>query len=176
MEEWRPVVGFEGYYSVSNLGRVRSEDRTFTDKRGVFRRRRGVILRTPPNQDGYPKMSLCKDGRRKDGLVHQEVLNAFVGPRPDPKSEGCHNDGDPANNRLENLRWDTMTNNQRDRVKHGTHVRGERCGTSIYTEAQVKLIRSLKGVLTNRELATIFGRHISGIGLIQARISWRHLP
>lgn len=48
------------------------------------------------------------------------MLTAFVGPRPDGMVT-CHNDGNPANNNLSNLRWDTQSNNQLDAVKHGTH-------------------------------------------------------
>lgn len=48
------------------------------------------------------------------------MLTAFVGPCPDGM-EGCHNDGDPHNNRLDNLRWDTRANNARDAIRHGTH-------------------------------------------------------
>jgi NUMOD4 motif-containing protein/HNH endonuclease len=174
-EEWRPVIDFDGFYSVSSLGRVRSEDRVIVMRNGVRQPRRGMVLKTPPNQDGYPKVSLCRDGRRKDGLVHQMVLAAFVGLRPTPKHEGCHNDGVPTNNRWDNLRWDTMANNQRDRLQHGTHTRGERCGTSRFTAAQVRLIRSLKGKFTNLELAQVFGCSKSGIGLIQCGRSWAHL-
>lgn len=175
METWRDVVGYEGLYSVSDHGRVRSEARVVRSKLGVTRRIRGKILKAPANSDGYPKVSLCRDGGRRDGVVHLLVLTAFRGPKPEPKHEGCHNDGNPANNRLENLRWDSMINNQRDRLRHGTDLRGEKCGTSRFTSAQVRLIRSLKGEMSNRELATVFGCSKSGIGLIQCRRSWAHL-
>jgi len=174
-EEWRPVLDFEGIYSISNLGRLRSEDRIVIRRNGTKQPRRGIMMRLPPNQDGYPHVSLCKNGHRKDSVIHHLVLEAFIGPRPTSKHEGCHNDGNPANNRLDNLRWDTMVNNQRDRLQHGTHTRGERCGTSRFTEAQVRLIRSLRGIFILRELAAIFGCSKTAIGFVQTRRSWAHL-
>ena len=175
MEEWRSIIDFDDCYSVSSHGRVRSEARIVVTKTGVEHPVRERILKAPPNSDGYPKVSLCKDGERKDGMVHLLVLTAFRGPKPQPKHEGCHNDGDTFNNHLDNLRWDTMTNNQRDRLTHGTDVRGEKCGTSRFTSAQVRLIRSLKGAMTNVELASVFGCSKSGIGLVQCRRSWSHM-
>jgi hypothetical protein len=60
--------------------------------------------------------------------VHRLVLETFVGPCPDGM-ECCHNNGDPADNRLENLRWDTLSSNAYDRVEHGVHnmARRDRC-------------------------------------------------
>jgi len=53
--------------------------------------------------------------------VHRLVLEAFIGPAP-KGTICCHNDGDPTNNRLENLRWDTHSSNTRDAIRHGTYV------------------------------------------------------
>ena len=172
VEKWHPVPGFEGYYSISDHGRVRSEPRTIVNTRGSERRVRECLLKASPNQDGYPRVSLCREGERKDALVHQLVLYAFIGNKPTPTHEGCHNDGDPMNNCLENLRWDTMTANQRDRLKHGTDARGEKCGTSRFTEAQVRLIRKVKGQFTLSELGGIFNASISGVHKAQTGYSW----
>ncbi|WP_082971209.1 HNH endonuclease signature motif containing protein [Mycobacterium sp. 852002-51971_SCH5477799-a] len=60
------------------------------------------------------------NGRKETRRVHRLVLEAFVGPAPSG-TFGCHLDGDPANNRLNNLRWDTQANNLRDVVSHGRH-------------------------------------------------------
>jgi hypothetical protein len=115
-EEWRPII--DGY-EVSNLGRVRSLDRIVTMKNGVSRRRRGRILK-PFKGDAY-NHQVVSLGHRDRRYVHILVLNAFVGPRPSEAHEACHNDGDPLNNALANLRWDTASANQRDRLRHGTH-------------------------------------------------------
>lgn len=118
-EEWRPVVGYEGFYEVSDMGRVRSVDRR-VPKGNHYITRRGQEMRPTTITGGYRQLGLSKHGGRKSFLVHHIVLNSFVSPRPEGM-EACHNDGDPNNNRLYNLRWDTPSNNTYDRVRHGTH-------------------------------------------------------
>ena len=117
-EEWRPIPGTDGIYEVSNLGRVRSLDRTITEVTGKQRRKNGRVL-SPFKGDanGHQVISIGKRDRR---YVHVLVLEVFVGPRPEGY-EACHNDGDPHNNALSNLRWDSASANQRDRLQHGTH-------------------------------------------------------
>ncbi|WP_082946294.1 NUMOD4 motif-containing HNH endonuclease [Mycobacterium sp. E1747] len=108
-EQWRPVLGFEGLYEVSDRGRVRS---LITGK---------VVKPHVGNQRGHLRISLKQHAGPYKGLyVHRLVLEAFV--EPFRKGMECrHLDGDPTNNRLENLRWGTQSENNLDRVKHGTH-------------------------------------------------------
>lgn len=106
-ERWLPVPDFEGLYDVSDRGRVRSA-------------RSGRIRRTHFSRKGREHLDLHRAGQRHDVQVHSLVLLAFVGPRPDGM-EGCHNDGDPTHNALENLRWDTRRENNIDSIRHGTH-------------------------------------------------------
>lgn len=103
-ELWKPVRDYDGIYEVSDAGRVR-------------RVRSGRILKTR-RSDGYGVASLCREGEYEKRLVHRMVLEAFVGPCPDG-AEGCHFDGDPNNNALSNLRWDTRKKNIRDMLRHG---------------------------------------------------------
>lgn len=122
-ERWLPVPGYEGFYEVSDRGGVRSVDRAITRKgrKASDRvRRAGGVLNCPQDQDGYPRASLSRDNRRCRFYVHVLVLEAFVGPRPEGM-ECLHGDGDPSNNRLCNLHWDTPSENQLDRVRHGRH-------------------------------------------------------
>lgn len=111
-EDWRPVVGWERYYRVSTLGRVYSLHQT------------GRLCIGMPMEGGYRCVKVRDKARRGHVLVHVMVLEAFVGPRPTPEHEGCHNDGEPRNCRLSNLRWDTAKGNQADKVAHGTSLRG----------------------------------------------------
>lgn len=116
MARWKPVYGYEGFYEVSDQGRVRSVDRI--DRRGVFRK--GVEKAQPANvQTGYKMVSLWKDGVEKQRTVHSVVIEAFEGPRPEG-AQVCHNDGTRDNNALENLRYDTPSGNVKDRRLHGT--------------------------------------------------------
>lgn len=115
-ERWRAIPGQEGHYEVSDLGRVRSIDRTITASTGVRYRKRGRMLSPAPSTGGHLMLHL----RGRQGfLIHRLVLLAFVGPPP-PGTECCHGPGGPADNRLVNLRWDTRVENMADRVRHGT--------------------------------------------------------
>lgn len=119
-EIWIPVVGFEGYYEVSDQGRVRSVERTVPANTGT-RLVPSTILTPWVDPKGYCTVGLGKPGQKAKTLrVHRIVLEAFVGPRPS-QLEACHGNGDPADNRRSNLRWDTHSANNLDRVKHGTH-------------------------------------------------------
>lgn len=125
-EQWRPVPGWERFYRVSNLGRVWSLHQY------------GRLITGNHLPEGYQVIKLRENRRYAHKCIHQLVLLAFVGPPPSDKHEGCHNDGDPSNNRLDNLRWDTAIGNQADRKKHGTVSRGR----ALLTEEQVTLIRT----------------------------------
>lgn len=116
-ERWLPVPGREGLYEVSDQGRVRSMDRIITCRNGVKQHYPGKTLTPTLAVTGYYHIDLGRDGVR--WLVHRLVLTAFVGVAP-PGAECCHNDGNRANNRLENLRWDTHTANMYDKQRHGT--------------------------------------------------------
>lgn len=120
-ERWLPVVGYEGYYEVSDLGRVRSLPRVTNGSFGGTRRLPGRVLRPGINpKTGRRIVALHRDGAGRSHKVYPLVLAAFVGPRP-PGMEACHNDGDHTNDRLSNLRWDTSSRNTYDSVRHGTH-------------------------------------------------------
>jgi hypothetical protein len=113
-ERWLPVVGWEGFYEVSDHGRVRGVDRID----GAGRKVRGRLLAAHAGDAGRMHVRLSRKGRPLTQRVSVLVLRAFIGPRPDGY-HGCHNDGDPANNRLTNLRWDTVSANMRDKIQHG---------------------------------------------------------
>lgn len=116
MERWLEVPGFEGRYEVSDLGRVRSMD--YIDSVGRFRRSAIKTQRESPM--GYKIVSLYVNGTNSCRFVHTLVLAAFVGPRPS-RHVGCHEDDNPSNNRLANLRWKTQKQNQDDCVARGRH-------------------------------------------------------
>ena len=125
-EVWKPVPGYEGRYEVSDQGRVRSLDRVVTQisRWGTpyTSNRKGRVLRPGPSNFGHLSVVL---GRRNTKMVHDLVLRAFIGPPPD-MHECCHNNGDPADNRLENLRWGTRSENIMDSVRQGKWMTPER--------------------------------------------------
>lgn len=124
IEEWRWVVGYEGRYEVSDLGRIRS-----WLNRGGGRTApvEPAVSKTTRNYSGYHVVALSSSGVRKQHRLHCLVLEAFVGPRPEG-FHGCHHDDDKENNRLENLSWKSVGDNIRDKEANGRIASGEQHG------------------------------------------------
>jgi hypothetical protein len=118
-ETWLPVVGWEGLYEVSDLGRVRSVER-IVQFGTQTRRVPSTVLKPGRTTKGALFVNLS-NGRVYNRRVHQLVLEAFVGPCP-PGMEGCHWDDNKENNDLANLRWDTHSANELDKVRNGHHT------------------------------------------------------
>lgn len=138
-ESWAPVEGFEGYYEVSDAGRVRSLTRNVEGVDGRVTRIQGKILKPSRMQTGHMWLALYRDGLPSYRAVYHLVLRAFVGPAP-VGAEGCHRNGDPSNNSVANLRWGTRSTNVLDSVEHGTHGMSRRthCPSNHeYTEENI---------------------------------------
>jgi hypothetical protein len=133
--EW--WVGIYGWpeYAVSSEGRVK---RT-AGGRGC---RANYILKQRLNKDGYRCVTLQHAGERKGFLVSRLVCSAFYGPMPLPNCHAAHKDGDRANNRANNLRWATPSENDADKDIHGTRMRGETHSNAKLTEQAVRAIRA----------------------------------
>ena len=166
-ENWRTIDGYETYM-VSNLGRIKS----FHPRYGTTNPR---ILKPGDRGRGYQVVSLCKDKKSSQFAVHRLVLFAFVGPPPDGM-ERRHSNADKENNRLSNLSWATKTENQRDRVKHGTHLRGERHRLAKLNEDKVRKMRRLrKSGLTYVAIGKQFGINRGIARAACVGITWRHV-
>lgn len=128
IEHWRPVVGFEGLYEVSDEGRIASLGRTLlrVSRNGTehtvsiqprIMKQSVACLSASPR--GYPGVTLTgRDIPGRQHLVHHLVLTAFRGTRPGGY-EGAHLNGDQFDNRLENLAWKTPKENSADAYLHG---------------------------------------------------------
>lgn len=159
IESWKCIRGYNKAYSISNLGRVRSNSRYFSTPKGwswLF----GRILRTFPDTGGHLQVGLTRHNKRRTFLVHRLVLEEFVGPCPDGLQ--CrHLDGNKSNNRLENICWGTPKENKADSIRHGTAFRpgfGESHYGSKLTNREAKRIRRLyaTGDFSQQELAEMF--------------------
>jgi hypothetical protein len=109
-------------------------------------------------------------------MVHVLVLEAFVGPRPEGM-EGCHGDGNPANNNVQNLRWDTPQNNWKDRKRHGRGCEGERNpGGGKLTESKIKQIRAMReSGCTLKFIAEHYGVSVPMVSKIVRNEAWSHV-
>lgn len=117
-EEWRPIKDFEGKYQISSFGRVKSLQRLVETKCGSLALRKQKI-RKQRILDGYPKLSLTKEGKPHSFFVHRLVATAFIPPVKGKKFVN-HKKGIRTYNIFTNLEWMTTSEN----VKHGYHVNG----------------------------------------------------
>lgn len=169
-ERWLPVVGFEGEYEVSSLGRLR---RSCSGPRTYIGRLRKPALSTA----GYPFVRLLKNGRPVSRWLHRMVLEAFVGP-PTPERPWCnHKNGNRADPRLENLEWVSPSENAIDRYKRGRMPpRGEQHHAAKLTDEDVSAIRHaprVRGCIDR--LATKYKVSRANIQTIRAGYTWRHV-
>src|SRR3546814_15421184 len=112
-EEWRPVVGFEGLYEVSDQGRVRSLDREVRSGPGRTRKARSHILKPSAGQDGYLRVNLWQDNQYRSRTVHSVVAESFFGFVSG--KEVRHLDGNKGNCSKTNLVLDSRRQNTLDR-------------------------------------------------------------
>jgi hypothetical protein len=178
-EKWKDVKGFENYYQVSHRGRVKSLARVVPMSDGRTYRVAEKILKS--SWDGhYFHVILSKSGKEYVRLVHRLVAEAFIGECPDGM-ECCHEDGDSTFNHVSNLRWDTPTGNQQDRIKHGTSNHGKLSGEAhpmvkIKTDDVLFIRRQFPKTHKGRErLAERFGVSEATIRDILKRRSWQHI-
>jgi predicted DNA binding protein len=169
-EVWKPVVGYEGLYEVSSLGRVRSNH--------ASSRRKDPILKDA-NLRGYRMVMLCKgDGTKpKSALIHRLVATAFLGPAPDVRRPTVnHKNLRKSDNRVENLEWLSQADNVRHAAPHTPRLRGE-ANHSKLTELQVREIRQryIPHQVTLRQLGDEYGVSEQTIFSIIRRQKWAHV-
>lgn len=168
--EYRELDEWPGY-RVGADGSIWSQKDHGGNLTGEWRR-----LTARPLKSAYLYVHLRRGALSKTVMVHKLVLTAFVGPCPEGM-ECCHfPDRDPANNRLENLRWDTTKENSADRELHGNTARGERSGRAILMEPDVIAIRAAVAAGTPQAaLGRLYGvsRHV--IYQLVKRNTWVHV-
>lgn len=123
IEEWRDIEGYEGYYQVSSLGRIRSLDRLidFWNRwlgEKVKRIRKGRVMKPGSNPNGYKIATLNKEAKIKYYSVHRLVANAFI-ENIDNLPQINHKDCDKTNNCVNNLEWCTPSENLLHAHKNG---------------------------------------------------------
>ena len=114
-EIWKDIEGYEGLYQISNMGRVKSLERTVWDSRGYYKTVSEKIRKGYDNGHGYLRVTLCKDGKDKTCRINRLVAMAFI-PNPDNLPEVNNKNEDKTDNRVENLEWCSKSYN----VNYGT--------------------------------------------------------
>lgn len=166
MEEWKDIVGYEGRYKVSNLGRVSGKGRW--NKWGILKQR---------NQDGYGCVTLWNGGEYKGFRVARLVGKHFM----DGFRQGLfinHIDGNPTNNCESNLEWTTPKENTHHAIRLGLfNFKGERNKGSKITSKDVVAIRDMakNGGIRYRAIGKKFGLTKDHISRIVRRIKWAHI-
>ncbi len=176
-EEWRAVVGYEGFYEVSSLGRVRSLDRLSKHRYGGTKRQSGRLLASSLPGSGrfpYATIRLCRDGVPVSHKVHILVARAFIG-LPSNGHEVRHLDGKPSNNRKSNLAYGTRVANMADARLHGTLAVGENLPQAMLTAADVLKIRELSETMGQTDIAIILGFSRSTVKDVLHRRTWKHV-
>lgn len=111
-EIWKDIVGYEGLYQVSNLGRVKSLDRYVGHNKGGKRLYKGSIIKQGLCKQGYYIVQLCKNNKAKTKRVNRLVAQAFL-DNPNNLPQVNHIDKNKYNNKVENLEWITSKDNTR---------------------------------------------------------------
>ena len=115
-EIWKDIAGYEGYYQISDKGRIKSLERRVNDNGGMFLLK-SKILKPVMNDQGYLRIGLRKDGKRKHKRVSRLVAEAFI-PNPENKPQINHKNGDRTDNNVSNLEWVSVSDN----IKHSYRV------------------------------------------------------
>lgn len=145
-EVWKDIKGYEGYYQVSNYGRVKSLFRIIPGRWGAMTVQERIIKESP-NSWGYSQVGLNKLGKTRPARVHRLVAEAFL-ENPDNLPEVNHIDENKANNHVNNLEWCSTSDNH----LHGTMPKQRRANAlknNGLTEANEHRKRSVKSICVN---------------------------
>jgi|HubBroStandDraft_2_1064218.scaffolds.fasta_scaffold00002_112 hypothetical protein len=173
-EIWKDIAGYEGYYQVSNMGRIKSLERKVHGRRGLLKE---MMLGLYPNHRGYLLVLLSKGNLKNRLIVHRLVAQHFI-PNPENKPEVNHKDGNKQNNSDWNLEWFTRLEN----AHHSINVLGKNQRGQNHAQAKIKeedaieiIMLHRTGVFTYAELGRKFNLndgHVSGI--VRGK-TWKHL-
>lgn len=162
VEIWKDVPGYVGHYLVSSLGRVKSL------KRGHH------VLSPATSGGGYLMVHLSLNSISWAVKIHRLVANAFLS-NPNNLPILNHKNGIRADNRAENLEWCTQAHNVQHAFLLGRDVRGSKNNFSKLTEENVIKIRSLQGMLTQKQIGEMFNVSRVLIGMIYNGKAWKHI-
>lgn len=167
MEIWKSIPGYPGY-EVSDRGRIRSYKGVNQHADGRVRPR---LMKQRIGTDGYPRVTLQdKDGRKVVRQTHLLVARAFLGPARGRKV--LHKNGKRTKCYLSNLEYGSHRANMEDKYRHGTHGMGAQNSQAILSAKDRREILRLKGKMTQREIAEIYGISRQAVSDIHRNVTW----
>lgn len=177
-EIWKPIVGLEGRYEVSNYGRVKSLAKTWNHRGQGYRVKEDSILK-PGIGNGYLRVTLSYGlNDKKSFSVHSLVAKAFC-DNPNNYPIVNHKNSNRSDNYFENLEWTTYKGNAIHAFQNGNRKgqKGEEHPHSRYRERDIIIIRKLAkdGFYSQVEIAKMFDDSQSNIGKIVTRQRWKHI-
>jgi hypothetical protein len=174
-EMWKPIKGYIGLYEVSNLGRVKSLSREYTNSKGE-RRKVKESIRTLVLMNGYLKITIYKGIKPKDFRVHRLVAEAFKRNLKN-KPYVNHKNGIKTDNRAINLEWCTAKENSAHAHKYGLAKNvGENHNKALLTISQViEICELLDGEVPVSKIASKFKVNNYVIHGVRLGKTWNHL-
>jgi len=179
-EEFKPIPGYEGLYSISNVGRVRSDNRpkwngkVFTTLRATIPCH--VLDKSHKKHPGYYSVSIWKNNQRERFLIHRLVMIVFNGGIPDETVN--HKDGIKVHNFPSNLEWASRLENNQHAFKNGlmNPAKGIEQGFAKLTDEKVRGIRNLLAQgISQRKIAIMFNVSRGPIQRIAEKEGWKHV-
>lgn len=178
MEEiWKDIVGYEGSYSVSNLGIVKGLNRVVKYSDGRTYRYGDKLLRLNINKrNGYCCVHLYKNQIRKAEKIHRLVAEAFI-ENPLNLTDVNHIDGNKLNNRIDNLEWSSRSDNMKHGFKTGLiNNTGILHGNNKYSEDQIRQVKQLIGQeLASIQIEKLTNVKASTVNAIRKGLQWIHI-
>lgn len=168
---WRPVLGYEGLYEVSDSAEVRSVARWVQAREGK-RLIEGRILKQQI-RNTYFSVCLCNAQKEETLGVHRIVALAFI---PGTGDVVRHLDGNPLNNAVENLAWGSFNDNEADKLRHGRRPMGEAHHNSKMKDGDVRKIRELHARgFSQLKIAAALNLNRGVVGVVVRGEGWNHV-
>lgn len=170
-EIWKDIPNYEGYYQISSLGRVKSLERHIVYKDGRERTYPSVIISNRVGTNGMELCTLTKNNRKKNIEIHRMVSIVFIGDCP-KGYDICHIDGNCLNNNINNLKYDTRSENRIDNYRYGGKASTGKLNIKQVLEIRHKYKHEK---YTYKQLSDIYDIGITQIGRIIRREAYTWL-